>query len=70
MTELILPRGKRKPLVWTQREVVIGRDISRCCHASLRQRRVYPFAICCSDCNYDIKFEHEIIFKKKGEKDE
>ena len=57
--------GKRKRLKDTQREIVIGRDITKCCHAKIRQRGIYPFGVCCSDCNYDLEFEHEIIFKKE-----
>jgi len=56
--------GKRRRLSITKREIVIGRDISRCCHAQLKQRHIYPFAVCCSDCNYDLEWEHEIIFRK------
>ena len=56
-------RGKRRDFSITKRLIDLDLDVSRCCHAKLRQRRIYPFAICCSDCNADLNFEHEIIFR-------
>jgi len=57
--------GKRRRLSITQREIDLDKDISRCCHARIRMRSIYPYSICCSECNYDLEFEHEIIFKKE-----
>ena len=59
----------RKILSETQREIVLGKDKSRCCRGELRQRRIYPFNVCCDECNKDMKHEDEIIFHKKNNVD-
>lgn len=59
-------KRKRKKLSVTQRQVTIGSgrktDKSKCCKAEIRQRRVYPFAICCRECNKDIVYEDQVAF--------
>lgn len=57
---------KRKRLSKTHRLVTLDKDKSRCCKADIRQRRVYPFPLCCTDCNKNILYEDQIIFKRKG----
>ena len=61
-------KQKRKKLSKTQKLVTIGHgkqcDRSRCCNAEIRQRRVYPFAIACKECNTDIIYEDQVAFTK------
>jgi len=61
---------KRKSLKETQRLVTIGSDlkkadISHCCKSAIKQYRVYPFALYCSECGKGIIYEDQVVFKKK-----
>lgn len=63
-------KKKRISLKKSQRLVTIGSDlkkvdISRCCKAEIHQSRVYPFALYCKECDEEIVYEDQVIFKKK-----
>jgi hypothetical protein len=67
---------KRKLLSETQKEIVIGKDKSRCCRELLVQSRVYPFDVYCPGikrntclCHKTMKYEDESIFHKKSKVD-
>ena len=53
-------KTKRKKLSITKRLVILDLDKCKRCNGKLRQRRVYPFPIACSDCNEDIIYEDEV----------
>jgi len=63
-------KEKRKSLKETQRLVTIGRDlkkadISSCCNAEIRQSGIYPRALYCGECDKQIIYEDQVVFKKK-----
>ena len=58
-------KTKRKKLSITKRLVILNLDKCKRCNGKLRQRRVYPFPIACSDCNEDIIYEDEVAFNKE-----
>ena len=55
----------RKKLSETQREIVAGRDKSRCCKELLNWSRVYPFDVYCPSCHAAMVYEDEVIFTKE-----
>lgn len=59
----------RKKLSETKREIVIGRDKSKCHCELLEWSRVYPFDVYCPSCHKTMVYEDEIIFHKKSKMD-
>lgn len=66
----------RKKLSKTQREIVIGKDKSRCHGELLVQSRAYPFDVYCpgilslgGPCHKVMEYEDDIIFHKKSKVD-